>query len=705
MTRISASGIPLRLIVAAAWLVSMVVVGGRLSNAHAATPTSGSISAPGTLSWDFAPVTGGATLSDVSGPVASLCPPAQCDNFDLTVNVPAAPYYQTNTATLKLYYTWNSGAVPTDLDIFAFGPSGQQSGPGTPDNFAAGAGGETLVITDPAPGVWHIRSVAADAVNQAAHVDATLTTAARPAPGAPPPNPTNMAFINYQVPPSMYHRSGEPAIGANWFTGDTMTQADLHTFRVHFNDGATPSATWTDVSPLSESQISLDPIGFQDNATHRWFTSQLADVPPGCSLTAYTDNAGGTGTFPGDWQQSSGCPQPAGVDHQTIGGGPYAPGTPFGPLTSYPNAVYYCSQDIAAALCGRSDTGGVTFNNGVVIYAINQCGGLHGHVKAGPDGTVYVPNKSCVDSTGASHPGLVVSRDNGQTWTVNTVPDGNPKSPGSDPSVGIGANNTVYYGYANNENGNGHPMIAVSHDHGKTWSKSIDVGLPFGIQNSQFPEVVAGDDNRASYAFLGTTTPGDDQSAAFTGVWHMYVATTYDGGATWTTIDATPTDPVQRGCVWNGGGSNACRNMLDFNDITIDKTGGIQIAYTDGCSSVPSSLPADPTRDCENNPNAVTANKSAPPNDPTAYGRYSAVASILHQSCGNTLFAAYDGTRTSCVTGAPGTGGTGGTDGGDNTGVGTGGTGDQQCGLNADGNNDNAGSECNDHDGDDSQDN
>jgi len=74
--------------------------------------------------------------------------------------------------------------------------------------------------------------------------------------------------------------------------------------------------------------------------------------------------------------------------------------------------------------------------------------------------------------------------------------------------------------------------------------------------------VIAGDDTRAAFAFLGTPTAGDDQSASFTGVWHLYVATTYDRGATWTTVDATPTDPVQRGCIWLGGGSNDCRNLL-----------------------------------------------------------------------------------------------------------------------------------------------
>jgi hypothetical protein len=41
---------------------------------------------------------------------------------------------------------------------------------------------------------------------------------------------------------------------------------------------------------------------------------------------------------------------------------------------------------------------------------------------------------------------------------------------------------------------------------------------------------------------------------------------------------------VQRGCIWLQGGSSNCRNLLDFNDITIDKEGRVMVAYADGCT-------------------------------------------------------------------------------------------------------------------------
>ena len=47
---------------------------------------------------------------------------------------------------------------------------------------------------------------------------------------------------------------------------------------------------------------------------------------------------------------------------------------------------------------------------------------------------------------------------------------------------------------------------------------------------------------------------------------------------------ATPNHPVQKeACIWNTGGSNQCRNLLDFNEITMDEKGRVLYGYADGC--------------------------------------------------------------------------------------------------------------------------
>lgn len=615
--------LPLRLLViVAVVLLSLATSGARL---HAATPAAGTIDGSAPVSWDFAPV-GGGTVVNVG--IQDVCPPLLCDNYDLTVVLPnntaAATFYQTETASLTIQYSWNS-SVATDLDIFAISPNSAEHGPGSPDVTSTGPGQENLVITDPLPGVWHVRSVASLApIPVAAHAVATLTFAPRPTSPSPAPQPGDPTFVNYLAPAPILQNSGEPSVGPDWahngtvmYEGAGCITCNPTSAKVVFNDSVSPAtATWTDVSPPAENQVTSDPIGYMDHAgtTNRWFASQLAGP---CSITSFTDNDGA------NWTPSEGCGPPAGVDHQTLGGGPFAQPAPI--TATYPHAIYYCSQDLVTAFCSRSDDGGLTFGAPVSIYNLTTCpSGLHGHVKVGPDGTVYVPNRDCLDASGNNRPGLAVSSDNGQTWKVVTIPDGTSKGQGSDPSVTIGADNTVYFAY---QNGNGHPMIAVSRDHGATWSKSVDVGTPFGTQNIEFASVVAGDGNRAAFAYLGTDTPGDDQSSDFTGVWHLYVAYTFDGGLTYTTVDATPSDPVQRGCIWDGGGNNQCRNMLDFNDVQIDKTGRVYVAYTDGC-----------TGDCVTNPNAAVAPSGGE-------GTYSSIAAIARQTSGNGLFAAYDGTN------------------------------------------------------------
>ena len=620
------------------------------------TPPSSTIStSSGPVAWDFGPVGGGTVVNEG---IQDICPPGLCDDHDLTVVLPAssATFYQTMTAQLTITYTWTS-TLPTDLDIFAISPNGADHGPGSPDDTSTGPGMEVLTVTDPVAGFWHIRSVASLApIPTSAHAVVTLTATTRPTtPPPPPPAPGAPTFINYPAPPDCSgtqqppsciqpstgsttageHGAGEPSIGVDWKTGIAFIEAGNHTLRVTFNDTVSPAtAFWEDKrSPFARE--SLDPIMFDDDGhfggPNRLFSSQLNGVT---SELSFTDDDGNT------WLPTQGSGQPAGVDHQTVGGGPYA--SPAPPTNvSYPHAIYYCSQDIATAFCSRSDDGGLTFGPGIPIYtfttvngvdlpiAPGTCGGLHGHVRVSPDGTAYVPNENCMDANGVHRPGVAVSTDNGLSWVVRTVPDAKTISPGTDPSVAAGANNTIYFGYVN---GDGHAKISTSADRGLHWSKSRDAGTPFGIQNAEFAEVIAGDDNRAAFAFLGTTTAGDTQSADFSGVWHLYVGFTYNSGRIWTTVDATPADPVQRGCIWNQGGSNPCRNLLDFNDITVDRVGRVLVGYADGCTG---SCVTDPTQNASAGP--ATAQD--------------ALATIARQVGGRGLFKAFDGTQFGTNTG------------------------------------------------------
>lgn len=403
---------------------------------------------------------------------------------------------------------------------------------------------------------------------------------------------------------------GEPTLGWDDRAGAVLYQSILTTTRMTW-DGAGRMRT-KDVSSDYTSVESFDPIVFTDPQTHRTFVSQLYLA---CSFMAFTDDAGET------WTPSEGCGPGAVVDHQTVGGGPYrAESKPLtAGLTGYPNAVYYCAQSGYHGTCSRSDDGGLTFGPGVPAYNTpanlpgdpygGACSAIHGHVKVAPDGVVYLPNKGCGGTPTAANltnseffggsPALSVSEDNGLTWTVRKVP-GARNQDESDPSVAFDKQSTVFFGWQDGTNPSetvygrtSAAKIAVSRDHGRTWTKPYDVSSALGIKNVQFPTVVAGDPGRAAIAFLGTKGVGDDQHNGFKGDWHLYVATTTDGGKTWKTVNATPRNVIQRGCISLQGISNKTvldgdicsqRNLLDFNDIAIDRQGRVLVALADGCT-------------------------------------------------------------------------------------------------------------------------
>jgi hypothetical protein len=385
---------------------------------------------------------------------------------------------------------------------------------------------------------------------------------------------TAPTFTVTPAPNGLGTDSGEPSVGVDVKTGAVMFQAGLQTLRI--TGAPTGTSTWTDVGSPLTSTVTLDPILHTNRATGRTFVSQLLG---GCSLMAYSDDDGGAWT-----QHPFGCGAGTAADHQTVGSGPYpASLAALAAVSPIHQAVYYCAQAVAAASCARSDDGGLSFGAASPMYTAAQCGGLHGHAKVAPDGTVYVPNADC-----GGQQGVAFSNDGGTTWQVSTVP-GSKTQDESDPSVAIGTDGSVWLGYQQDASSGGTssttPYVVRGTRNGTTITWGTPVAVNPQVRNLQFPAAVAGDAGRAAFAYLGTTTAGDDQAATFPGVWHLFVSTTYDGGATWTTTDATGADPVQRGCIWLGGGSNDCRNLLDFIDATLDGTGHVVVAIADGCTA------------------------------------------------------------------------------------------------------------------------
>lgn len=383
------------------------------------------------------------------------------------------------------------------------------------------------------------------------------------------------AFTNYAVPESFAnaHRAGETSIGVNPRTNAAMLLLLGQTLRVSW-DEQTGLPTWNDVS-ASFLRSTADPILWTDQTTGRTFVAQLTAYVG--SMLGFTDDDGAT------WTRTEPASVEPSWDHQTIGGGPYP-----APLRGvadavYPNALYYCAQPgVSANECARSDDGGLTWGPPAVMN-LARCSGLHGHVVVGPDGTVYVPHKSCSTAAvgGRSALGLLASTNGGLTWETRTVLGTLPSA--GDPKIGFDRGGRMYYAGVSETT----PVVATSDDGGVHWKNDAPtvLGADLGVRNAEFPTVIGGDAGRAAVAFYGSTSAGDHQSGGFTDEWHLYISMTYNGGETWQTVDATPTDPIQRGCIWMSGGGNPCRNLLDFQDMTVDARGRVLVSYGDGCTT------------------------------------------------------------------------------------------------------------------------
>ncbi len=487
-----------------------------------------------------------------------------------------------------------------------------------------------------------------------------VPAAGAPAPGVVPRytnyTTTTLSGEDPASATALGHNAGEPSIGVNHKTGKVMFQAVLQTIQATFDDATVPAkVTYKDVTNPVEGVTTLDPILFTDAVTGRTFVSQLA---PPCSIASFTDTDGepAVAGLPGSgWTTSTGCGVGANFDHQAFSAGPAPAGFP----TTYgPNrTVYYCSQVVVESTCARSTDGGITFGQSAVAYRSSEtdpegCTGLHGHLKVASDGTAYLPNFECYGVDTKPRAALVVA-DPGPvlTFAVRRLPGSTTTADfDSDPAVAIDDAGTAYLAW---EDATNNLRVAVTKDRARTYTDIVDLGAPFGIKNATLPAAIGGSAGRAAIAFLGTPTEAplakdgkqennlrsfDPDRGNPKGGWHLYIATTYDSGKSWVTVDATPTDPVQRGCIWWGNvsasripaGDKSCagtpdRNLLDFIDMTVDKTGRVLVGYADGCvdrcikdASFHSFTAAGGGTDKDDN------------------------ATIARQTCGRGLYAAYD---------------------------------------------------------------
>jgi hypothetical protein len=383
-------------------------------------------------------------------------------------------------------------------------------------------------------------------------------------------------------------RGGEPNIGVTP-KGNAFVTAGPGVWR-----SADHGRTWREVFNLTTAFAvippndqtpavtrSSDDMLWVDPDTGRVFADFMTSLA--CSNMVRSDNEGTT------WQMKPlTCGLPVN-DHQKVATSRYGPDTPRPANPVYPNVVYYCYNKLVSTDCGVSLDGGTTFQfdrpaaisgtGGAENQALDPCGGINGHPAPGPDGTLFVPL-----NLGCPGPVVAVSRDNGLSWTVRTGPTDHGAEE-IDPDMTVTPDGTAYMLYR----GTDHLQYLVrSKDQFATWDGPWRVSPP-GVTSTVFAGITSQEDGRIAMAFLGTRDTTEEPSKAENATrWHLWTVFSYDAaanGPTFRAVQVTPPDaPVQIGCVWLGGGSNPCRNMLDFIDMSSDRDGRPMVVFSDGCS-------------------------------------------------------------------------------------------------------------------------
>ncbi len=552
----------------------------------AATPPAATLSdAKPLLTYSSGPFNV-ANASDANGPPTCVDPAAPCDDFALTVTVPAGYAKANPGANFSVSIAWTN--AKEEFDVFLLDAKGDLL------SSSASSVSPNVVTQTIADGTTQYTVRIDPAIALGGSTTATIKLLA---PASAPPIVQNQPsglpprFKVDSSPSALANTSGEPSIGYNYKSRNGMFISNLQQLRLVFPwkqtnplpdsdpqgvGAAMPDAcdaNWVDATNLTASKESLDPILYTDSVSGRTFVSQLTGAN---SLFSYSDDDGAS------WMQGQVGPPNGGPDHQTIGTGPYPAASPFAQVAKgagFGYATYYCSQGIVDAFCSRSEDGGLTFGAGAPQRLPTDCGtlgALHGHVKVGPDGAVYVAPKSC-----GANQAVFVSTDAATTFTTMPLPKTTADTE-VDPSIGIDSDNTVYDCFIGLDH---HPHVQVSTDHGAHWLNDYDIGASAGVVNATFVTAIAGSSKRAACAFAGTSTGGNHDAANFAGIWYNYIAVTYDGGLSWFTVNLSPNDPVQgAGGLCNGGtlcGNN--RNLLDFTEITMDEFGRILFGYADGC--------------------------------------------------------------------------------------------------------------------------
>ncbi len=413
----------------------------------------------------------------------------------------------------------------------------------------------------------------------------------------------------------------EPGLpDGTWVTGPGGEPVDVPPLPLFFNfsdvgeDGAEPSigitssgcmffiafekvmrscdygVSWEVVDDIASDPSTNDPYGWVDPVTDRVFNVQMVGL--WTTWIAWSDD---------DGESWLGNPHDSGTtpinDHIKLGTGPWTDegyGIIGGDDPIYEQAVYFCYNKLVGIFCFTSFDGGASFEaGGQIIGLATTNGGLHGAITSAPDGTVYVPPR-------VSTPTVIFSKDNGYSWEERTMgSDAGTPNPRKNAEVGTDTDSNAYHVWIGADEG---VYMSRSTDSGESWEQTSTRISPGQVISTTFPHIDVGDPGRIAVTYLGSENAsqlgkpdldgnpwdGNPHYAPANVSYYLYI--TYSLNA----LDEEPVfhtqrvspDPVQIGsiCLNSGDCRGGNRNLLDFNDLHIDREGRVYVAFADGCT-------------------------------------------------------------------------------------------------------------------------
>ena len=588
-----------------------------------------------TATWGGGPLVGNA---DPVGPPAPACTPGQCEQTQVTVNAPAG-YTVANQVTLTASVTTdpNSPVGGSTWDIGILDSSGRLlAGSG------AGTDPDTTMAANIGPGTYTVE-VDGDIANGDTYVaTATVTSVPRSSlPQAPQYTDGGIAFSTPTIVDPI-RPGGEPDVGVNPGNGyvfasaptGTGTQRSIweasvdggHTFRQVSGYAAPNDAEGTNAPPGGGDTE----IAFSHDGAHQYFadlysltclrvartddngaTVQTNSLPGGCDATnPAVDSPGSTGSAgaPADRQWYTVYDPPAGVtstspytgtkplvymEYNAVASAPGSSGSGAGRWTKSTDGLTftpattarefgadgYPSIDQVTGDVFEANYAGSTIK--VNIGCPDSSGNLsfidHGGCPDIPSGGKLITAASGVVNAGDTANFVVSSMDSGRNLWVAWV------GRSSDPSQ-----RQAYTAYAS----------AASH--WTQWSTPIRVSAP-PSDVSVFPWVKGGGPGRADVVWYGSHGGYDangnppDPSTDAGQSWDVFMAqvtaaTDAAGNADTTTAPSVYQAKVTQhpmhynsiclagtGCIASEGN----RNLADFFEVNIDKTGAAEIVYDD----------------------------------------------------------------------------------------------------------------------------